>query len=59
MSTDLDIGADERSRSVSGLKPTRQYQFRIYAANKVGDSGPSVAKPDVPIEIPQQRKYHS
>ena len=59
VSTNLDIGADERSRSVSGLRPARKYQFRVFAENKIGEGEPSTPKPDVPIEMPQQRKYHT
>ena len=59
VSTNLDIGADERSRSVSGLRPARKYQFRVFAENKIGEGEPSTPKPDVPIEMPQQRKYHN
>ena len=54
--TNIDIGADDRSVTVPGLKPAQRYQFRLYAENMIGEGNPSDPMPVVPIEMPQQRK---
>ena len=41
--------------TVSGLKPARRYQFRLYAENVIGEGDPSDSMPVIPIEMPQQR----
>ena len=44
------------SFKVGGLKPARNFQFRITGVNEVGDSDPSDPKPIPPITMPEQGK---
>jgi hypothetical protein len=42
---------------VTGLRPARYYQFRVFASNEVGEGLPSARRPDPALEMPQQRKF--
>ena len=56
MTYNSNIPANERQTEVSGLRPARLYQFKVFAINEVGEGPGSIPKPQSPLEMPQQRK---
>ncbi|KAL4239205.1 Protein sidekick-2 [Mactra antiquata] len=54
LTSDSDIEPDVREATVTGLRPAKFYQFRVFASNEVGEGLPSDPKPDPPLEMPQQ-----
>lgn len=54
ITSDADINPDVREAMVTGLRPARYYQFRVFASNEVGEGLPSARRPDPALEMPQQ-----
>ncbi|KAK3593323.1 hypothetical protein CHS0354_031382 [Potamilus streckersoni] len=50
----FNINPENRSVTVTDLRPARFYQFRVSATNVVGEGISSDPKPTPPLEMPQQ-----